>query len=212
MMADMRLYYFETVNGRKACAMARHVGVPVEFVRVDLGKLEQQRPEFLALNPNGKVPVLDCGDGRVIWESNAILCELARRAGGALLPCDERLIDVVRWLSWNSEHFGRATVRFYFEHVIKPQFGLGSPETAALAAVEKDVRRYGAVLDAHLDGRRFLVGDGLTVADFAVAAMLPYAAQAKIPVDGFVAIARWHDRLNELDAWRMPFPALATAA
>jgi glutathione S-transferase len=208
----VNLHYFETINGRKACAVARHLGAPVTFVRVDLGKGEAQRPEFLALNPNGKVPVLDCGDGRVVWESNAIMCELARRAGSDLWPQDDRQIDVVRWLAWNSEHFTRAAGRFYFEHIIKPAFNLGAPDETALSEAHKDVRRYGAVLDDHLRGRRFLVCDHLSVADFAVAVTLPYAADAKLPVDGFSAIACWHDRLAELDAWRQPFPVLAAAA
>jgi glutathione S-transferase len=62
-----------------------------------------------------------------------------------------------------------------------------------------------AVLDAHLGSRKFLLGDALTVADFAVGAALPYAKDAYIPLADFPAVARWHERLNELPAWRAPF-------
>ena len=75
----MNLYYYETLNPRKACAVARYLNLPVEFVRVDLTRGEQKTPEFLALNPNGKVPVLRDGDWSV-WEANAIMCYLSDEA------------------------------------------------------------------------------------------------------------------------------------
>jgi glutathione S-transferase len=68
------------------------------------------------------------------------------------------------------------------------------------------------VLNDHLDGRKYLVGDALTVADFAVGITLPYAQKAKIPVGDFPQIERWHGRLNELPAWRQPFPQAKVAA
>jgi glutathione S-transferase len=94
----MKLYYFETLNPRKACAVARYLNSPVEFVRVDLGKGEHKAPSYLAINPNGKVPALTDGD-RKIWEANAIMAYLARAAGSDLLPSDDRQIEVTRWLS-----------------------------------------------------------------------------------------------------------------
>ena len=74
------------------------------------------------------------------------------------------------------------------------------------------IRKYGAILNDHLRGRRYVVDDALTIADFAVGAALPYAERAKSPLDGFTEIARWADRLNELPAWRDPFPATKAAA
>jgi len=67
------------------------------------------------------------------------------------------------------------------------------------------------VLDGHLRGRRYVLGDTLSIADFALAATLPQADQARIPVKGFAEIERWHDRLSELPAWREPFPKAAAA-
>jgi glutathione S-transferase len=74
------------------------------------------------------------------------------------------------------------------------------------------IRKYGAILNDHLKGRRYVVGDTLTIADFAVGAALPYAERAKIPLEGFTEIARWSERLSELPAWRDPFPATKAAA
>lgn len=207
----MKLYYAEALNPRLACALARHLEAPVQFVRVDLARGEHKQPAFLALNPNGKVPVLETETGS-LWESKAIMCFLARRAGSDLWPQDERQIEVLRWLSWDSEHFGPHAGTLYFEHVIRPLFGLGTPDPETVEEAQGYVRKYGQVLEDHLQGRRWLVGEALTVADFAVAATLPYAAEARIPLDGFPAVRRWYARLEELPAWREPFPTAAAAA
>ena len=116
----MKLYYFESINPRKACAVARYLGSPVEFVRIDLAKGEHKAPEYLAINPNGKVPALVDGDAK-LWESNAIMAYLAKAAGSDLWPRDDdRQIEVMRWLSWNGEHFTRHAGTLYFQHIIKP--------------------------------------------------------------------------------------------
>ncbi len=207
----MKLYYAELLNPRKACAVAKYLNAPVEFVHVDLGKGENRTPEFLALNPNGKVPVLETG-GRSLWEANAIMCYLARVAGSDLWPDDDRQIEVMRWLSWDSWHFTRHAGALYFEHIVKPMFGIGDADPAVVAEATGFFRQFAAVLNDHLRGRAFLVGDALTVADFAVAIALPYARRARIPLAEFPEIERWHGRLSELPAWLEPFPATRAAA
>ena len=207
----MKLYWYDTVNPRKACAVAKHLGSPVEYVRVDLGRGEHRTPEYLALNPNGKVPTLADGT-RALWESTAIMCLLAARSDSDLWPQDDRQTEVIRWLSWDLASFYRAGGTLYFEHIIKPRFGLGEPDPAAIRQANHEWRHLATILDAHLHDRRWLVGDALSIADFAVAAFLPYAAQARIPLADFPAVHCWHERLNELAAWRDPFPALAEAA
>lgn len=208
----MKLYYFETSNGRKACAAAKYLEVPVEFVRIDLATQQQKTPEFLAINPNGKVPALTDGDVK-IWESNAVMCYLADKAGSDFWPRDQRAVEIIRWLSWDAVHFSRHASTFTFQNVIKPHFGLGAPDARALEEATGFFLQFAAVLDAHLKGRRYVVGDAPSVADFALASHLPTANLAKLPLDGFAEIQRWHGRLNELSAWRDPFPsALAKSA
>lgn len=207
----MKLYYFETLNPRKACAVARYLGSPVEFVRVDLSKGEQKAPGYLAINPNGKVPALTDGDAR-IWEANAIMAYLARAERSDLWPGDERQIELTRWLSWNADHFTRHAGALYFQHIIKPLFLRAEPDPKAVEEATGFFKQFAQVLNDHLRGRRFLLGDTLTIADFSVAVTLPYAEKAKIPVGGFAEIERWHARLNELPAWREPFPVAKTAA
>ena len=207
----MQLYYFETLNPRKVCAVARYLNSPVEYRRIDLGEGEQRTPQFLAINPNGKVPVLEDG-GLKLWEANAIMAYLAKAAGSELWPNDTAgQIDLLRWLSWNSEHFTRHAGSLYFQHLIKPRFLQQAPDAKAVEEATGFFKQFAQVLDDHLRQRRYLLGDRLTIADFAVAVTLPYAQEAKIPVAGFSAIARWHDRLTELPAWRQPFPERASA-
>lgn len=208
----MKLYYFETPNARKACAVARYLNSRAEFVRVDLTKGEHKAPAFLAINPNGKVPALEDGDVR-LWESAAIMCYLADQAGSSLWPKDAApQIDVIRWLSWDATHFSRHAGTLFFQQVIKPQFGLGDPDLAAIDEALGFFRQFAGVLNSHLEGRGYLVGDGLTVADFAVASFLPHAHEARLPLDEFAEIQRWYAKLEELPAWREPFPARASAA
>lgn len=210
----MKLYYFDVLNPRKVCALARHLRLPVQAVRVDLGKGEHKTPAFLAMNPNGKVPVLVDGD-TTLWESNAILCYLADKAGSDLWPKDARQYEVLRWLMWDATEFAPQTGTLYFEHIIKPRFGLGGPDPAEVQPALQGFRRFAAVLDAHLRHHRYLAGHTLTVADFAVAISLPYAPQAQLPLDDFPEIRRWHGQMEQLEGWLDPFepaPPLAVAA
>ena len=208
----MKLYFAETVHPRKACAVAQYLGSPVTFVPVNLGKGEHRTPEFLAMNPNGKVPVLVDGDLR-LWESNAIMCHLARKAGSDIWPQDERQTEVMRWLMWDATEFMPHAGALYFEHIIKPHLGMGGPDQAVLDKALKGFVRAAAVLEAHLKGRHYLVADALSVADFAVAVTLPYDT-GYLPLQDFPEIRRWHDNLSALPAWRAPFSgqtAIATA-
>lgn len=201
----MQLYYSTTLNPRKACAVAKYLKSPVEFIEINLGKGEHRTPQFRALNPNLKVPVL-VHDSKTLWESNAIMCYLAQQAGSDLWPQDERQIDIIRWLSWDASEFQPQAGGLYFEYIIKPHFNIGGPDPAEVEKATKGFRRYAKVLESHLEGREYLVGSSLTVADFAVAITLPYAQEAHMPLDEFVAVRRWHERLNQLEAWRNPFP------
>jgi glutathione S-transferase len=207
----MRLYYAEVLNPRKVCALAKHIGAPVTYVHVDLTAGSHRTPAFRALNPNAKVPVLEDG-ARVLWESDAIMCHLARHVGSDVWPLDDRQVDVIRWLSWNQVHFQRAGGALYFENVIKPLFRMGLPDPVKVVAATESFQTHARVLDAHLADREWLVGDTLTVADFSVSATLPYARDAQLPLEEFPAIRRWRDRLNALEAWRHPYPTTLTSA
>lgn len=207
----MKLYWSDVLCPRKVCAVAKYLQSPVDYAYVELARGEHKTPDYLALNPNGKVPTLVDGT-RVLWESDAIMCHLAARSDSDLWPQDDRQIDVVRWLSWAGQEFNPVASQLYFEYVIKPRFNIGEPDADAAARAQDGFRRQAAILESHLRDRRWLVGKTLTVADFAVAITLPYADVAHIPLKEFPAVRRWHQTLCEIDAWREPFPDIAVAA
>lgn len=207
----MKLYWSDVLSPRKACAVAKYLQSPIEYAYLDMSRGEHKAPEYLALNPNGKVPTLLDGT-RTLWEADAIMCHLAARCDSDVWPQDGRQFDVIRWLSWATQHFNRAAGELYFEYIIKPRFKIGTVDADAVAQATSQFRQHAAVLDAHLAARHWLVDNMLTVADFSVAITLPFANAAHIPLDEFPAVRRWHDRLNELEAWREPLPVIDVAA
>lgn len=207
----MKLYYFEIPNPRRPCAVARYLDLPVDFVRIDLTKGEQRRPDFLALNPNGKVPALEDGDVR-LWESHAIMAYLSVKAGSDLWPSDPlEQIEVLKWLNWDTAHFSRHAARLYFECYLKGRLVPGEPDQSEIDEATGFFKRFAGVLDAHLKGRRHILGDRLTIADFGLAAFLPYAEEAGLPLEGCDEVRRWHGALTEIEAWREPWPEPAMA-
>lgn len=201
----MRLYYSNILSAARACTVAQYLKAPVEYVYLDLSKGDQQTPDYLAINPNGKVPTL-VKDDRITWESDAVMCQLSEDMGADLWPHDARQIEITRWFSWNHQHFTRAGGTLYFENIVKGRFGIGAPDPAVVEEALGEFRRWSAVLDEHLADRIWIVGDSMTVADFSVAMVLPFAGAARLPLGEFANICRWHDRLNEIDSWREPFP------
>lgn len=202
----MKLYYDESINPRKACAVARHLGLPVEFERVHLARGEHRAPAYLAINPNGRLPALQDGE-LLLWEANAIMCHLSNAAGSDLWPRDPRAqVEVQRWLSWDAAHFSAHGSNLYFEYLIKPELGMGQPDAAVVENATRMFCASASILQQHLTGRRYLLGDQLSVADFAAAIALPYAKDAHIPLSDYPAIVQWHARMMELPAWRDPFP------
>jgi glutathione S-transferase len=207
----MKLYYIDFLSAHKACAVARYLKAPVEFVHLDPAKGGHRSPQMLALNPNAKVPTLVDGD-QIVTESDAIICYLSDRVDAGLWPQDRAgQLEIIRWFSWNAMHFGNAAGTLYFEHIIRPRFNIGSRDPAAVENALTEFRRFAAVLDAHLAERNWVLGDALSVADFSLATPLPYAKAAQIPLDEFANVKRWHDQLCAFDGWRHPFPVMSKA-
>lgn len=203
----MKLYYSLNSNPRVAVATARHLRSPVEFVRANPRHPDHEEA-FRPINPNTLVPVL-AEDGRPnLWEADAIACRLSAIAGSDFWPKDDRLPELVMWLSWSAHHFNAAAGALYFEHIVVPQIFRRGPDEAVVAEAMGSLLKLMPILDDALDGRSWLVGDQLSYADFRVATVLPFEA-AQLPLAGFGNVLRWRDRLCEYDAWRDPFKGLA---
>ena len=208
----MKLYGFPpSPNTWKVRAVAAHLGIPLELEFVDLTK--PRTPDYLALNPTGRAPTLVDGD-LILWESNAIMQYLASRAANTLWPNDARArADIMRWQSWQLAHWGKeACEPLIFQRLVKKIVGLGAPDEAMLAKGTEAFNREARVLDAHLSNRPYLVGNAVTLADFAVAAPLFYSKEAELPVAPYARLQDWFTRVSALPAWRDTAPAPVSAA
>lgn len=207
----MRLHVFPaSPNAMKVLALAYHLELPFEEVFVNLSAGEQKKPGFLALNPNGRMPVLEDGDF-VLWESNAILEYLAdTNPQAGLLPQDPQgRANVLRWLFWQSAHMGPAVTIVMYERVVKRFLGVGAPDEARVVEGLAQFSTFAAVLEQQLAKHGYVAGDRLTVADFSLASLLAMHAQAGIPLDEFPHVKAWFERFAELPGWRR---AMARAA
>jgi len=201
----MKLYVLPpSPRALKVIALNNHLGLDCEMRIVDLGKGEQLAPEYIAMNPNTKMPVLE-DDGFVLWESNAILFYLAsKKPQSGLWPKDPKdQADVLRWLAWESAHWDSESCGMVgYETVSKAVLGLGPPDPAFIARGGQNFDRFAGVLNGHLRGRTWLTGDDLTIADFSLGAWVPVASALQLPVAKFPEIGRWYERLASLPAWQ----------
>jgi glutathione S-transferase len=200
----MRLYLNPiSPNVRRVRLTAAVLGLELEEKMLDFAKGEHKNPEYLALNPNGAVPTLVDGDF-VLTESRAIMQYLAsKKPESGLLPRDETArADVTRWQFWDAAHFSPPIGSIAFERLVKPMIGLGDPDTRKIEEALAGFRRFGAVLDKRLDGKSYVVGDQLTLADLTLASSLMYAKQTEVPVAELPHVQAWFSRISALDAWK----------
>lgn len=200
----MKLYHNPlSPNVRRVRLTAAVLGITLEEKLLDFSKGEHKSPEFLALNPNGAVPTLVDGEF-ALSESRAIMQYLAsKKPESGLLPKDEMArADVTRWQFWDASHFSPQCATLAFERILKKMMGLGEPNEAKITEALANFRRFGAVLDARLKGKQYLVGNALTLADLTVASSLMYAKQADVPVAEFPNVEAWLGRITALDGWK----------
>lgn len=199
----MRLYYNAySSNSRRVVMTAHHLNIALELVSVDLMR-PADREKLVRINPNSKIPVLEDGD-LMLWESCAIMQYLAEQTPGqTLYPADVRArADMQRWLFWCVQHFSPAIGIVVWENHIKAMIGAGDPDPYEVARGELLLAQFARVLDDHLARRAWICGDGLTLADFAIAAPLMASERARLPVRQYRNLQTWFARMQALDAWR----------
>jgi glutathione S-transferase len=202
----MKLYFSRNPNPRLAVATARYLAAQVDFefaAPFAPGQAERYRP----LNPNLSLPILETSQGS-LWEADAIACRLSRDANADFWRAGDDEPEMIKWLSWGKENFVRACDIVHFERGTKPRYGLGPIDPQRVAEGLRKFRAAAAILEAELGGRRWLLGDRLSYADFRMATFLPFNDVAGLPLDDFPGVRRWYSRLEEIEAWRDPFKGL----
>lgn len=205
----MRLYHFPlSSNARRARMTAIQLGVPVEEVLVDLAKGQQKTPEYLALNPSGRVPVLVDGDF-VLTESHAIMAYLADVSGPTpLYPAElQPRASVNRWLFWSAHHFAPSVAVLNWERLVRGLIGGGPADPREEERGERLVTECARLLDDHLAKNEWLAEGRLTLADIAVATPLMSTVPARLPIDDRRHLRAWFGRIQELDSWKKTNPA-----
>lgn len=190
-------------NSRKVLMTAYLLGLRPELIHVDLAKGEQRAADFVAINPNGKVPVM-VDEDFVLFESHAIMAYLCDKTPGqTLYPRELRArADVNKWMFWSANHFGPAISMINWERSVKKVLGLGEPDRAQVERGEALFHTFAKVLEAHLERRDWLSGKTLTLADLAVGCPLMVAVPAGLPLEPYPRLWAWFERLQALDEWK----------
>lgn len=193
-------------NSRKVLAIVRHLDLEPELNLIDPKTGAHKQPDFLAKNPNGLLPVLEAGDF-IVWESNAILQYIDDLHGNRLGSADtQERADIVRWMFWETAHWGPQTGILTWENYLKQLFGQGPADPARVEEGLTAYHKIAKILETHLKNRDFVACDRLTIADFSVAAPLTYAREAQHPLDDYKNIVAWMERMDEIPAWSESAP------
>ena len=181
------LYTAPTPNGYKASIALEELGLPYEVHALNLGELEQKTPEFLAINPNGRIPaIVDReNDDFAVFESGAILIYLAEKAG-ALLPTETKSrSQVVQWLMFQMGGIGPMQGQ---ANVFNRYFPEKLP--SVIDRYQNETRRLYEVLDGQLADHEYLV-DEYSIADIANFGWVRSHEWAGVSIEGLDHLTRW---------------------
>lgn len=196
-MSGLRIYGSPQSRAARVLWCARECGVPFEHVTLDMKAIKD--PEFLKLNPNGKMPAMVDGD-LVLFESMAINLYLARKYGGALWPSSAEGEGLAfQWSFWGMTEVEKHLLTIVIDQFMTPP-DKKNPKAVedAKAAVVKPL----AVLEAALTGRQFLTGDTFTIADLNLASVMSWAKLVKLEMPTCPNVANWLDRCLSRPAFR----------
>ena len=197
----LQLYSAPTPNGVKVSIMLEELGLPYEPHYVDIGKDETWTPDFLSLNPNGKIPSIIDPDGPggkplALFESGAILLYLAEKTG-KFLPADAiRRYETIQWVFFQMAGIGPIFGQLGFFHKFA---GRQIADKRPLERYRAESRRLIGVLETRLEGRQWVMGEDYTIADISMLGWVRnligfYEARELVGFDDFGNVAAWLER------------------
>ncbi len=196
----MKLYHFPSPNPQKIHFALLELGLECEIVPVDLTKGEHHNPEFLALNPYGRVPVITDGD-LTLWESHAILAYLGDKIGKMWPTSAAGRADALRWLFFLSGHITPPAADLVRNRIVIKFFG-GKPDEDAIARAEKALPDVIRIVDGQLAKRKWLLGDDFTLVDCAYGPILNVAEKAGFSFSDFPKVCAYLDAVRSRPAWK----------
>jgi GSH-dependent disulfide-bond oxidoreductase len=197
----LQLYSLPTPNGVKVSIMLEEIGLPYEPHLVDFDKQDQKTPEFLSLNPNGKIPAIidpqgPGGKPLGLFESGAILQYLGEKTG-KLLPADAaRRYETIQWVYFQMAFVGPMFGQVGYFHKFA---GREIADKRPLERYVAESKRILDVMDKRLDGRQWIMGDEFTIADISMLGWVRnligfYGARELVAFDSFANVAAWLER------------------
>jgi glutathione S-transferase len=197
----MKLYSVPpSPNSKRARVCAAELGIPVELATLDFAKGEQRSPDYLALNPMGKVPTISDGSF-VLWESMAILHYFAAQRPGALWPAELRAqSDALRWLFFCSCHIDAHFNTLVGERLFKAQRNQ-SPDPSLVAHAVESLGRYLAIVEQQLIGREYIAG-AFGIVDIAMGCTLAAAPAVQLDLAPYGNVRAWLARLQSRPSWQ----------
>jgi glutathione S-transferase len=184
----------------------------VDIEYLDFFEGDLNKPEFLALNPNGRVPCLTDGEF-VLWESNAIMQYLADKVpGNTLFPQDPKTrADINRWQCWELAHFNNAFAMIAFQTVLKEQFLKQQANQPIVDYGVEALHEFSSVLEKHLSDRDYVVGEGITLADYAIINIEGFKEMIPFDWSGYPRVNAYFERMRNDPHWASSVPASSEA-
>ena len=197
----LQLYSLPTSNGVKVSIMLEEIGLPYEPHTINIGKNETFTPEYLSLNPNGKIPAMIDPDGPGgaplgLFESGAILQYLAEKTG-MLLPADAaRRYQTIQWVHFQMSAIGPMFGQVGYFHKFA---GREIADKRPLQRYVAESKRLLGVLERQLDGRQWIMGEEYTIADISMLGWVRnligfYGAGELVGFDAFRSVSAWLGR------------------
>lgn len=189
------LYTFTTPNGRKVSIMLEEVGLPYTVHVIDIRQGDQFTPEFVAINPNSKIPaIVDSDTGMTVFESGAILMYLAEKTGQLLPSEQQQRYQVIEWLFFQMASVGPMFGQLSHFRKFAPE-----PIPYAIDRYETETLRLYGVLDRQLKDREFICGD-YSIADIATYPWVAIYEFQGLTLDDHPHLKRWVETMQQRPA------------
>lgn len=197
---SLTFYYAPMTSAMRVHWALEELGVPYEKVKLDLAAGDQKKPDYLALNPNGKVPLLVV-DGTPVFESLAMIIHLGESHGveKGLYPAPgPARAEALKWIAWSSVTLGDALSRVLRNS--SERFPEDQRNAAAGAAAKAEIIDLLGIVDRALEGKDFLLGKDFTLADLSIATFLPFFMRLGIDYGAHKNVVAWLGRCTSRPA------------